>query len=62
MRPRIDVKFIDLSGLRAMLLLAGVDVPSGVTVLWPRGQARLMLRQMTILSGFRLSHRLYDPV
>ena len=62
MRPRINVKFTDLSELRAMLLLAGVNVPSGVTVPWPRGQARLMLRQMTILSGFRLSHRFYDPV
>ena len=62
MRRRINVELTDLSVLCDMLLFAGVDVPSGVTVLWPRGQARLMLRQMTILSGFRLSHRLYDPV
>ncbi len=33
MRPRIDVKFIDLSGLHAMLLLAGVDVPSDLACL-----------------------------
>ena len=61
MRRRIDVKFIDLSGLRALLLLAGVDVPSDVSVSWSRGPAWFMWRQTTIPSGFRLSHRFYDP-
>ena len=62
MRPRINVKFIDLSGLRAMLLLAGVDVASDVSVSWSRGPACFMGRQTTIPAGFRLSHRFYDPV
>ena len=61
MRPRIDVKFIDLSGLHAMLLLAGVDVASDVSMSWSRGPVWLMSQQTTFPSWFQRSHRFYDP-
>ena len=62
MRPRIGVKFIDLSGLRDVLLPAGVDVPSDVTASWSRGPVWLMSQQTTFPSWFQLSHRFCDPM